>query len=115
MQQSNMKPIFEIEQLKARTITETVAVYDDERKLKGFETQQRKVEGGYMVYFPMGHSLFVESAAQLERMGLMHNGKIRSGLVDMATGEQLEDAAPGSLKELVERKTRSRVTDEALQ
>jgi len=63
-----------------------------------------KVPLGYMVYFPQGHSLHVETDEELRRLGL--DGPI--GLVDMETGEMVD--APSNpladLKRVVDRTTR---------
>lgn len=55
----------------------------------------------YDVYFPSGHSLRIIGEAELLRLGF-HVG---AGLVDMETGEDIEDQEPVSLREQVDRVT----------
>lgn len=70
------------------------------KKRYKFEKTSREVTGGYMVYLPQGHSIFVESAERLKEMNL----DAPSGLVDMATGLPAMEAE-NSIKDLVQRNT----------
>lgn len=112
---STVRPLYSIERVPSHTITEQVATLEPtgEKKpngkpvmeYKGFVTRERVVKNGYMVYFPRGHSLFVESDEQLARLKLDLDG----GLVDMATGERVDpNATPVDLKQVVARATQQR-------
>lgn len=76
-------------------------VTDDKgRKQFRFEDRTRVVTGGFMVYLPQGHCIYVESAARLRELKL----DAPSGLVDMTTGlAALDDG--DSIKENVRRNT----------
>ena len=68
----------------------------------------KKVEfkGGYMVYFPQGHSIFVpeHDKEQLHRLGVLRN----PAYVDMESGEVVPENYNLSPKEIVERKEANR-------
>lgn len=64
-----------------------VVINDKGKKQYKFVEQKRTVTGGWMVYFPQGHSLYIETADQLAQFKL----NAPSGLVDMATGEAVTD------------------------
>ncbi len=55
----------------------------------------------YDVYFPSGHSIRVIGEAELLRLGF----SVGAGLVDMETGEDVEEREPVSLREQVARVT----------
>jgi len=55
----------------------------------------------YDVYFPSGNSIRVVGEAELLRLGF----SVGAGLVDMETGEDVEEREPVSLREQVERNT----------
>lgn len=67
---------FQIEVIRNRRVTETVSSYEElpsgGRGLVQRSTE-RVVPEGYMVYFPAGHSLFIESKEQLSRLGLLES------------------------------------------
>lgn len=68
-----------------------------------FDHSVIKIKGGFMAYFPNGHSTFFESEAKLREAGL----ELEPKLVNLATGEEVpEDFL--SIKSLVASKTRSR-------
>lgn len=115
MTTNHVRKAFEVHKIKKHTITERVAVFEDTGEKKpngkpitqymGIEEKQRVVENGFMVYFPRGHSFFVENVAELARLGLHHEG----GLVDMQTGEyvdEVQDPRTLSLKDFVNRTNR---------
>lgn len=97
MQQQNIKPAFEVEVLegtKDKLITKMV-----ENEIVQ-ETVQ--VPKGYMVYFPSGHSIGVESHAKLKKLGFDQ----APNLIDMDSGDVVSAPSQRSLKSDVERKTK---------
>ncbi len=110
--QGNVKKVYEIEEYKgSHEVVEyhRVPVLDEDgkpivdnngRRKYTFEERPRTVKGGWMVYLPQGHSLYVETREQLERLHLTSE----SGLVDMNTGYRFEDT-PESYKSIVARNT----------
>lgn len=84
--------------------TRIVAVKDEKtgKHLK-FEHEQFERKGGYMVYFPNGHSTFFESEEKLNEAGLSLEPK----LVNLATGEEVPEEFL-SIKSIVTSKTRGR-------
>ena len=95
MQTQNVLPAFEVEKLEG-TRTKTIHT---PKKGGGFDLQEVKIDAGYMVYFPRGHSIRVDEA-ELKRSGFDRDPR----LVDMKTGEEAENPS-GMLKRRVERKT----------
>lgn len=109
--QTNLKMKFEVEPVAERKIIERVAVREESEDANGkkrahlrFETKERIIRDGYMVYFPAGHSIFVESHAMLVKLGLAGAPTV----VDMNTGEEVPIQETLSPKQLVERNTRTR-------
>lgn len=74
-------------------------------KGKGFETERIEAKDGFMVYFPAGHSIFVENEEQLKALNLDDEPK----LVDLTTGEEVPEEYM-SPKRIVETKTARRRT-----
>lgn len=70
------------------------------KKKYHFIEKKRMVSGGYMVYLPQGHSVYVESQEQLNRLRLNNP----SGMVDMNTGLHVGEEAE-SIKSHVTRNT----------
>jgi hypothetical protein len=107
---------YEVERIESHTLVEQVAQFEDTgekdkrgrpiNRFIGFKKQKREVKDGYMVYFPRGHSIYVENEDALKRL----NFDVEGGLVDMATGLPVPPDAiePPSLKEVVARATQSR-------
>jgi hypothetical protein len=116
MLKSKAKRTYQLERIEdERTVMERVRVPDGEqeiavngvmvtRKLFKFVEQKRIVKGGWVVYFPHGHSIFVETEEQLKRLGLAG----ASGLVDMDTGLSIDEDMEESLKDRVVRSTQPR-------
>ena len=77
-----------------------VVVNDKGQKRYNFVEHKRMVSGGWMVYLPQGHSIYVESQEQLNRLKL----DSPTGLVDMNTGFNLTDEVE-SIKSRVSRNT----------
>lgn len=72
------------------------------RRKSGFDVEEVKDDRPqYDVYFPNGNSIRIVGDDELHRLGF-HVG---AGLVDMETGEDIDDMPQRSLKELAERKT----------
>jgi hypothetical protein len=97
MQQMNVKPAFEVEVLdgtKDKLITKMV---DNE-----IVQETVQVPKGYMVYFPGGHSIGVETHAKLKKLGFDK----APNLVNMEDGEVVSQPSQRSLKSDVERKTK---------
>jgi hypothetical protein len=113
---ATIRQIFEVHRVPKRMMEQTVPEISieeiDGRKVKritGFKKETVEVKGGFMVYFPRGHSIFVDSEGGLATFGLLNDdGSVRTGKVDMETGEPVEDQTPVSLKDSLERKQASR-------
>lgn len=99
MQQPNIMPKYQVEKI------ETPVIVGRQKWVqgKGFETERLEVTGGYMVYFPQGHSIFVESDEKLAALNLDDEPR----LVDLTTGEEVPEEFM-SVKRLVETKTSRR-------
>lgn len=80
---STIRKAYQVRPVEKRMMTELVAQFDKAGKYTGFVEKQREVKNGFMVFFPRGHSIYVESESELARLKLNGEG----GLVDMATGE----------------------------
>lgn len=74
---------------------------------RGFTRKPNVQNGGVMLYFPMGHSLHVESEEQAEKTFRLNLANPR---VDMETGEDVPDDFEDEMdyKRLVERNTTHR-------
>ena len=68
--------------------------------------KREEFSGGYMIYFPQGHSMFVaeDDVAQLQRIGVMEEPP----MVDMNSGELVPATFNMTPKEIVENKQRNR-------
>jgi len=96
------------EERTPRTIVKLMAP-SDAKKLKkagkktgGFVQEDVKDNRPqYDVYFPSGHSIRVIGEAELLRLGF----QVGAGLVDMETGDDVDDREPASLREQAERTT----------
>lgn len=96
LQQMNIRPRFETEPVKDQNFTRTVAKHDG----KTFSYAKKSEKGGYMVYFPQGHSIHVRTDKELKRLGFDRP----SGFIDMESGEEVP--LNMSLKERSIRKTK---------
>tara|TARA_R110000803_G_scaffold2328_3_gene7927 strand:- start:240 stop:659 length:420 start_codon:yes stop_codon:yes gene_type:complete len=107
-QQSQVRPMFEVHELDANdgTFERKVISYKKTKDKDTGRIYSRRHEelvketGGYMVFFPRGHSIRVRDKTDLRRLGF-HN---QPGFVNMETG----DAMPMqqlSLRAMSERKT----------
>jgi len=91
---------FEVEKLdgEVEVVVHDIMREEKTNKFLGFNKRTVKEPAGYMVYFPHGHSIRVESEQRLKEMGFAD----RSGFVDLDTGELVEEAGNvRSLKEMV--------------
>jgi hypothetical protein len=67
---------FQIDVIRNRKVTERVSAYEElPSGGRGLVTKEleRVIPEGYMVYFPAGHSIFVDSKEQLTRLGLLES------------------------------------------
>ena len=99
----DIKPAFEVEKLEGKEIV-TRNFYAD----GVFRQEDEKVDRGFMVYFPNGHSIRVRSEKEMQRLGFMASPE----LLDMETGDTVQQSNL-SLKENTRRKTRSRKSQAA--
>lgn len=106
------KRAYEVERVDKHTLVEQVAQFEDSgekdkrgrpiMRYKGFKSEKRVVDDGYMVYLPRGHSIYLENDDALKRLHFDTEG----GLIDMTTGMEVRpDDAPASLKDVVARAT----------
>ncbi len=91
-----------------RTIVKLMAPSEAKKRKKagkknsGFIQEEVKDDRPqYDVYFPSGHSLRVIGEQELLRLGF----QVGAGLVDMETGEDIDDREPTSLREQADRVT----------
>jgi hypothetical protein len=79
-------------------------------RLARVEQEKEEVIDGFMVYFPQGHSMFVETEEELHRLGLSKDAE----LVDMNTGLSMNEMMKRhqSPKQIVKRNTRNVMIDE---
>jgi hypothetical protein len=102
-------PRFEVEEIEG---TVTVMIATPQRRKNnagksvsnGFNFEPKEVDGGFMVYFPAGHSIRVKDEQELQRLGFMGPAP----LVDMNTGEIVPVSPNVSLKDRAGRKTSNR-------
>lgn len=99
---------FQIEPIEDRLISETIMriEVDEDSKTRRFIREQvdRVVPLSYMVYFPGGHSIWVESKNDLVRLGLIESENYE---IDLETGLPVAPPRHVDLKSRVERATRS--------
>lgn len=96
MSMANLKPAFQVKPFKGETVRNVCAFIkdkDDEKQYKappghrGLYSREVKDTGGYIVYFPHGHSIRVRTDEELDRLKL-DIGK--APYVDMDTGETVQ-------------------------
>ena len=95
---------FQIEVIRDRKVTEQLSTFvtgEGGVKQRVVEARERIVPESYMVYFPGGHSIWVESKAELVRMGFTPDENIE---IDTDTGLPLVPPATLDLKRRAERK-----------
>jgi hypothetical protein len=113
----DLKPAFQAEKLEGEFTRTVMCIEEDIRKvgpnqdksliIRKLVPRQEKYEGAYMIYFPQGHSIHVaaDDVEQLQRIGVFD----RPDYVDMNTGEVVPANVALSPKEIVERRTRTRI------
>lgn len=117
MPKRKIKPRFEVHKLsgtKLRRIATPNIKVDGKGKpildkndqsilLGGFTYHDEEVDAGWMVYFPHGSSVHVWTEAEMKRQSFL--GK--ADLVDMDSGEVIDEPESMSLKDLSEMKERT--------
>lgn len=96
---------FQIEVLRNRRVTENVCSYEElPSGGKGLVTraQERVIPEGYMVYFPAGHSIFVENKEQLARLDLLESANQE---IDEEMGLPVPTQEENDIKQRVLRRT----------
>jgi hypothetical protein len=112
----DFKPTFQAEYVNGPFTRMVMHIEEEVRDVGPLKNKQiisRKIvpkreefSGGYMIYFPQGHSMFVaaDDADQLSRIGVGDRPKI----VDMNSGDEVPDNLNLSPKEIVERAQHNR-------
>jgi hypothetical protein len=108
MTQPKIKPRYQVKKLDGtylRHIAVYVPVLDEDGNKTGrrLEYEEREVPRGWMVFFPNGSSVHIETEAELKRMGYDKPPT----LVDLETGDDIDDGSSMDLEKDVQRKTRS--------
>lgn len=87
---------------------------DKNRKILagGFEYTNKEVDAGYMIYLPSGSSFRLWTEEDVLAQGYRIGAK--AGLVDMDTGDDVEEESEVDLEELVARKEKPRKTMESV-
>jgi hypothetical protein len=96
MARQDIKPRYEVEQLQG---TRTIMKYRRNMATGMNEQYEVEVPAGFFVYFPAGHSIRVDGAEELHRLGYDNP----ADLVDMENGDVVGQAAV-SLKQQVQRR-----------
>lgn len=106
-QQSRIQPMFEVhaipedkEFVRTQIEYEEVAKGSNGRPIHKRVAKKVKESGGYMVFFPRGHSIRVRNTDELRAMGF----HMQAGFVDMESGE-VAPVQQVSLRSLSERRT----------
>jgi len=101
-----IKPAYEVHPFSGTTKRR---VYGFDKKSRQLTVEEVDAEGGYMVYFPKGHSIRVFDDEHLKVLGFDQPAK----LIDMETGEESGEAH-GSLRQHSRRVTRRTKSGENL-
>lgn len=94
----NIQSAFEVYPIEGQ-VTKTIYNYKDGKRI---ETEVEE-DAGFMVYFPQGHSIRVATREELNALGFGGS----ASLVDMDTGDVVVQGQNGSLKQLVESRTKN--------
>lgn len=81
MQAMKIRPRFETEDVSDRKFTRRIAKHNG----KTFSYAEKTEKGGFMVYFPQGHSIHVRTERELKRLGFDR----APSMIDMVTGEEV--------------------------
>jgi hypothetical protein len=112
----DFKPTFQAEYVNGPFTRMVMHIEEEVRDVGPLKNKQiisRKIvpkreefSGGYMIYFPQGHSMFVaeDDVSQLQRIGVMEEPP----MVDMNSGELVPATFNMTPKEIVENKQRNR-------
>lgn len=96
---------FQVEMLRDREVTEHTYTFQENEvgvKSRVLKQNVRVVPESYMVYFPAGHSVWVETKAELARLALLPGDNIE---IDTETGLPVTPPDVPNIKAMVERKT----------
>ena len=89
-QQQEIKPAYEVHPFSGVT---TRKVYEFDAEKRVIVSKEVEAKGGYMIYFPKGHSIRAFDEKHLAELGFDKPAK----LIDMETGDEAGEAH-GSLK-----------------
>ena len=107
---ADFKPAFQVEKLEGTFYRMVMHIEEDVRMVgpnankplitRKLIPKREEFEGGYMIYFPQGHSMFIASddLEQLRRIGVLEQPR----LVDMNSGEEVPQGVNLSPKEIVQ-------------
>ncbi len=90
VEQQNVKPAYEVHPFGGVT---TRKVYEFDKEKRIIVPKDVEAKGGYMIYFPKGHSIRAFDDKHLAALGFDKPAK----LIDMETGDEAGEAH-GSLK-----------------
>ena len=104
-----VKPAYELHKIdKEVTVRKVRATFTENangKRVLKYEFYEVKEPFGWMAYFPQGHSIRIRNADELKRLQLDHP----ASLIDMDTGEEVEQIAPRSLREQIDGATAKEV------
>ena len=102
----NVRAKFEVEEVGEYTRMQRIGKRATDGITKGliFEDVRITVPRAWIVYFPSGHSVRVESEEEMVRLGYL----AAPPMVDMETGEEVPMDMPLTPKQAVERATKPR-------
>lgn len=97
-------PAYQVRELEG---TRKKTIYEMDKKTKTLREKEVEVDKGYMVFFPRGHSIHVETEAELRRLGFHRKPN------EVTPGDEadLEEPRGPDLEELNRRVTRERAVD----
>ncbi len=98
VQTQDIKPEYEVHPFNGVT---TRKVYSFDKEKRVIVSEDVEAKGGFMIYFPKGHSIRAFDEKHLAELGFDKPAK----LIDMETGDDAGEAH-GSLKIQSQRKTR---------
>lgn len=82
-QSKDIKPAYVVQRCDGDFSRPIVRYSKDENKKPVRNEETEEYKGGFMVYFPRGHSIFVKDVKELERLGFSE----QPPLVDMNSGD----------------------------
>lgn len=101
---SDKLPAYQVKKLDG---TRTKTIFEMDKKTKSLRSKTIEVDKGYMVFFPRGHSIRVETEEELQRLGYTRKAN------DITPGDdaELDEPRGPDLEELNRRMTRERAVD----